>query len=247
MATAIDKLRWELYRKRYRALLCYGASKGLVKTYDEELLSNLRHIYYGGVPASILLLHEGMCNGHCYDRGPLVTLGFGDDDFQVVDADIDGIKLRPKYVDEYRKGEWGAYYANHCFAERTASDGTVWVYDTSAGLVIEKSLYYKMENPRITKTNDRETTLRYLYYDFLRDSNIERDKYALHIILPLLERKLKPTQPFYLEQLKREIAILKEEVDYEGICEEIHNDMRRIGQLRKQRQESLEQEPSSRK
>lgn len=38
-------------------------------------------INYGGLPATILLLYEGLCNGYCYDRGTLVTLGFDDDDF----------------------------------------------------------------------------------------------------------------------------------------------------------------------
>ena len=45
-------------------------------------------------------------------------------------------------------------------------DGTTWVYDTSVGLVFEKSLYYKMQNPKITKVNNRSTTLKFLYYDF---------------------------------------------------------------------------------
>ena len=38
-----------------------------------------------------------------------------------------------------------------------------------------------------------------------------------------------PTQKFYLEQLKQEIEILKKEVNYDAICEEIHEDMKRIG------------------
>ena len=64
-----------------------------------------------------------------------------------------------------------------------------------------------MQNPKITKVNNRSTTLKFLYYDFQRDSDIERDKYALPLILPNIEACMCPTQPFYFEQLKKEIEI----------------------------------------
>lgn len=232
MATKIENLKWQLYQKRYQLLLKYGMKKGLIKKYDNKLIESLSHVYCGGISASILLLHGKMSNGHCYDRGPLVTLGFGEDDFKVVNADIDSLKLNPKYIDEYREGKVSKYYPSHCFAERTKKDGTTWVYDTSVGLVFEKSLYYKMENPKITKVNDKKSTAEFLYYDFQRDSDIEKDKYILPLVLPNIENCMTPTQPFYLEQLKKEIEILKKEVNYNDICNEIDEDMKRIGLLK---------------
>lgn len=225
MATKIEKMKWKLHRKRYDELLQYGIKNGLIGAYKHELIESLRHVYYGGLPVSILLLHGKLSNGHCYDRGPLVTMGFGDDDFQVVDADINSLRLNPQYIDEYKSGKGSKYYANHCFAERTLKDGSTWVYDTSVGLIFEKSLYYKMENPKITKVNDKETTLKYLYYDFQQNLNIEEEKYALPLILPNIENCLVPTQPFYLKQLIQEIEILKKELNYDDICKEIHDDM----------------------
>lgn len=200
MATELEQLKWKLHKKKYDILFDYGVKHGLIRSYDNQLIENLRHIYYGGLPASILLLHGKLSNGYCYDRGTLITLGFGNDDFQVVDADIDSLKLNPQFIDEYRYNNLSEYYPNHCFAERTTSDGITWVYDTSVGLVFEKSLYYKMQNPKITKVNNRSTTLKFLYYDFQRDSDIERDKYELPLILPNIEACMYPTQPFYLEQ-----------------------------------------------
>ena len=231
MATKLEEMKWKLHKKRYNELFNYGVKHGLIGTYDQQLIENLRHIYYGGLPASILLLYGNLSNGHCYDRGPLVTLGFNDDDFQVIDADINSLRLNPKYIDEYRTGNKSELVANHCFAERILKDGTTLVYDTSLGLVFEKNLYYKLENPKITKINDKETTLKFLYYDFQKDSNIERDKYALPFILPIIEKHLVPTQPFYLELLKQEIAILKQEVGYNDIYQKIHEDMKSKGIL----------------
>lgn len=228
MATKLEQLKWKLYKKKCDVLFYYGTKYGLIHSYDDELIENLRHIYYGGLPASILLLHEKLSNGHCCDRGPLITLGFGDDDFQVVSADIDSLKLNPKFIDEYRYNNLSERYPNHCFVERRKADGTTWVYDTSVGLVFEKDLYYKMKNPKITKVNDHATTLRFLYYDFQKDSDIEKDKYALSLILPNIEACMQPIQPFYLQQLKNEIEILKNEIGYDIICREIKEEMQKV-------------------
>lgn len=227
MANVFDEMRWKLFNKKYNILFLYGVKHGLIQPYSDELLDTLRHFYYGGIPASILLLYEKICNGYCLDRGPLVTLGFEDDSFKVIDANINSLRLNPQYIGEFRKGLLDENYAIHCFAERTTKDGLTWVYDTSAGLVFEKNLYYKMEQPQLVKVNDEKATMEFLRADFLDDMDIERDKYALHIILPMIESNLVPIKSFYLEQLKKEIAILKEELDYEGICKEIEEDMKR--------------------
>ena len=232
MATRVEELKWKLHRKKYNILFYYGIKNGLIQSYDKELMSNLRHIYYGGIPATILLLHAYLSNGHCYDRGTLVSLGFGEDDFQVVDADIDSLRLNPTYIDEYRAGKTSEHYGDHCFAERTRPDGTTWVYDTSLGLVIEKGLYYKMENPKVRIVNNKQRTLEFLDVDFVRDMDIERDKYALPLILPNIESNLVAIQPFYQEQLKQEISILKQELGYDDICKEIHDDMLAKGFIR---------------
>jgi len=62
----------------------------------------LRNIYYGGLPASILLLHSDMSNGKCYDRAPLLAYAL-DCDYEVVYANINNIKLNPLYVDDCKK------------------------------------------------------------------------------------------------------------------------------------------------
>ena len=49
--------------------------------------------------------------------------------------------------------------------------------------------------------------------------------------MPNIENCLVPTQPFYLEQLKQEVEILKQEVDYDDVCKEIHEDMKEKGFL----------------
>ncbi len=224
MATKLEKMKWKLHRKKYDILFNYGVKHGLIKAYDDKLIESLRHVYYGGISASILLLHEGLSNGNCYDRRSLITLGFSDDDFQVVDADIDSLRLNPKYIDEYKESDEG--FINHCFAERTLKDGTTWVYDTSIGLVFAKDLYYKLENPKIIKINNKRATLEFLSYELGHNVDLNNDKYALPMILPYIEKRLEPTQPFYLEQLKQEIELLKKEVHYDQVCKKVYADIK---------------------
>ena len=76
MATKLQKMKWDLHQKKYRFLLLYGLSHGLILPYDDELINKLRNVYYGGIPASIILLSNGMSNGHCYDRALLMSRAF---------------------------------------------------------------------------------------------------------------------------------------------------------------------------
>lgn len=226
MATRLENLKWKLYMIKKSYLVTWGIKHGLIRLYEEKLIEELRHVYYGGIPGSILLLCNKMCNGVCYDRALLISLGFEDDDFQLIYADIDGIALNPEIIDEVSQcPERSPHYSRHCIAERKKKDGTTWIYDTSHGLVFEKSLYHRIERPRITKINSKEATLEYFEYQSIKNSNIEADKYMIPLILPNIERVAAENQDFYTEVLKREIEIFKQEIGYDQICKEIEIDM----------------------
>ena len=223
MSMKLDQLKWNLYLKKKKLLYFYGFANGLIHSYEKELIENLRKVYYGGVPASIMLLCHGICNGHCYDRALLITFGFGDDDFNLVDGDIDGITLNPKYGSRRKE----KHFSNHCFVERTKKDGTTWVYDTSSGLVFEKKLYYAIQRPKITKINSKQATLNYIEYQEIKNANPERDKYVLPIIIPQIEAMANSGTEMYEKDLKEEIERFKQEINYEGIIEEIEQDMKK--------------------
>lgn len=130
-------------------MLPYGFQTRKVQPYDEELIQKLRIVYEGGLPASILLLWHGMSNGHCYDRALLIAEALQDGNIQLVYATIDGIRLNPKVEQD------NPMYADHCFIEQTTKDGRHLIYDTSMDLVIDKSLYWLLEHPKVRKINSK--------------------------------------------------------------------------------------------
>ena len=66
--------------------------------------------------------------------------------------------------------------------------------------------------------------------------DIERDKYAAPFILPMIEATYGRPNEMYstlgIELLQREIELFKKDIQYDDICREIDEDMKRLG-LRK--------------
>lgn len=233
MATKIQKLKWDLHQKRYKMLLIYGLQHGLIFPYDDELIGKLRNVYYGGIPASIILLSNGMSGGHCYDRALLMSRAFLDeeDDVKLLYGNIDSIKLNPRFISD------SPHYADHCFVERIAKDGRHLIYDTSCGFVFDKRMYWLMEKPKLRHTNSKESIRKFIDENEDRfPEDIERDKYASSLILPMIETTFgRPTEMYSLsgiELLQREINHFKEQIKYDDVVREIDEDMKRLG-LRK--------------
>ena len=88
------------YWKRHAKLMRFGFRVGLIRGYSEYFLEKLRNVYYGGIPASILLLNPKSCRGKCYDCAVLACFGLEDIDYQVVHANIDSIRYNKATVRE---------------------------------------------------------------------------------------------------------------------------------------------------
>lgn len=229
MATRTQKLKWDLHQKRHRMLLIYGLQHGLIFPYD-ELIEKLRTIYYGGIPASVILLSDGLTNGYCYYRALLMSKAFLDteDDVKLLYASIDSLKLNPSYICD------DPLYADHCIVERITKDGKHMIYDTTSGFIYDKRIYWLMENPKVRYINDKEAIKRFIESDEDRyPEDIDRDKYASPLILPMIETTFgRPTEMYSvkgIEWLQREIELFKNKINYDSVVSEIDEDMRRLG------------------
>ena len=229
MATRIQKLKWYLHQKKYKMLLIYGLENGLIYPYDDKLIEKLRNIYYCGIPASIILLSNGITNGHCYDRALLISQAFleEDDDINLLYGDVDSLKLNPKLISN------SPLYADHCFVERITKDGRYLIYDTSSGFIFDKKMYWIMENPKLRHINSKESIRKFMEAEEFRyPENVENNKYASPLILPFIEKTYgRPTEMYSvlgIELLQREIEHYKKTINYDGIVEEIQQNMKRL-------------------
>lgn len=216
--------KWQEYQDRFEKLFIEGFKKGLVLPYDEELISKLRNAYYGGLPLSILLLSRQVCSGNCYEMALLMTLAFDDDDFRLVDADIDGITLNPEEVRNYGSIP---HYGNHCFVERKDSNGITWVYDTTSGFIVERELYYQMENPIITCINKKSSVFEFRECLGIDGKLKENDMELIPLTLLNIEESVKGGLfAFdYSEILQREIEMFKDFIDYDELWAKLDSEV----------------------
>ena len=230
MESNLQKIKWDMHKYKSKKLLLWGLKHGYIAPYNDALIKKLRTIYDGGIPASILLLSDGMSNGHCYDRALLMSRAFLDEkgDVQLLYATIDSLRLNPKYSDTDNP-----LYADHCIVEVTSEDGTQSIIDTSEGFVYDKNLYWLMEHPKIRKINKKEAIIQFVASEaYYHPEDIERDKYVSPLILPMIEMTYGRPNEMYsmlgIELLQREIEHFKETIHYEEICQEIDDDMKRL-------------------
>ena len=141
MVRKLIELRWRIYDRLRRQLTVWGLRHGYAWPYGEALLGKLRTIYYGGVPASILLLCNGMSNGHCYDRAALMARAFLDEDGDVrlIYASVASLRWNPLYADYIRDD---ASMSEHCFVEITETDGRKLILDTSSSFIFKVITFF---------------------------------------------------------------------------------------------------------
>ena len=204
-------IKYRLHNKKLKSLLVWGLNNGFIFPYDETLIKKLRNIYYGGIPASIILLSDAMSNGYCYDRALLLAQAFLDeeDDIRLIYADVNSLKLDPENNDNNDELD-----SEHCFLERITKNGEHIIYDTSAGFIYDKDIYWLIEKPKVRRIVDKQSIS-----EFIKQSNeihpedIESDKYCSALILPFIEQTYgRPTEMYSaygIELLQREIEHFK--------------------------------------
>lgn len=132
------------------------------------------------------------------------------------------------YSEEEKKN---LLFGDHCYMERVREDGTVWAYDSSQGFVYRKDIYEKIEHPVLRKTVSKEEIVSsYEYQDILKE-DINYSEYALFILVPVYEALLAHGQNFHMNAFRRELDLFKPEIDYEEICIEERQNMKKMGLL----------------
>ncbi len=198
-------------------MLVYGFKYKLVFPYPDELFDALRPFSLGGLPASIVLFDNELCNGKCYDRARLMSLAFADS--KVIYADINSLRVQD------------IENAEHAFVETTEfGSGKTWVVDTSIGLIFEKDYYYKFEQPKINHIFTKEILMQDPMLHEIISSNFANDKYMLPLYLPCVEASIKNSRHLgtvmYKEKILSELERFKKAIKYDDISAEIESDVK---------------------
>ena len=213
MANFFMNLRWKLYDFYSTQLLMWGLKRGYIKPYSEELIEKLRSNYYGGVPASILLLCRSLTDGNCYDRALLMSRAFLDDDGDVrlIYATVADLKLNPIYKD--RDGD-------HCFVERITETGKHFIYDTSMGFVYTKWIYWLIDLPKVRLIRGKDEINKFLEEEkgVCSDTSPYVDSdFALKLIIPSIEANYNKHGEMYASFgiLQKEVELFRQKLETE--------------------------------
>ena len=210
MANFFVNLRWKLYKVYSEQLLIWGLKKGYIQPYSEELIERLRDVYYGGVPASVLLLCRALTDGNCYDRALLMSRVFLEDDGDVrlIYATVADLKFNPAY----KNGD-----GDHSFVERTTKTGKHFIYDTSIGFVYTKWIYWLINFPKVRHINEKDKIIKFVEEEqgvCSSSSPYVDGAFALDLIIPSIEANYDRKGEMYamFGVLQREVEIFKDKV-----------------------------------
>lgn len=219
---------WEEYKEYRRRTLVKGLNDNKVFPYDEKLLKKLRNIYDGGIPASIILLSNFLSNGRCYDNAYLLSKAFldTDDDVKLIYASIDSLRLNPDIPNDVAHTE-------HCYLERTMKNGKKLIYDTSAGYIFDKQVYFDLEHPEVRKINTKKTI-----QEFAKQEEQEyADDFKPNIIaainvIPVVEAHYNDKGEKYsiegVKYLQREVELFKKLINYDEVCKELGDKIKKL-------------------
>lgn len=188
-------------------------SEGKISDFDQTTLTRLRKLYYGFYSGLIYMYYEQTNTNNIANKAELLTHVLEDKDYELVHGDTDSTRSIPFST-------YGKEPLNFNSWFEVKEGQKVWVYDLFSMLRIEKSVYYKLENPNVEKIFSKDSIMSH--------PGRERDDYSeyhdgmnfmLVEILPKMEKNL-PNHPFK-EILAPEITRFKKDIDYDNITSEV--------------------------
>ena len=215
--------QWELYKINFKSYMSSGKLLEKIKPFDEEIITNLRDLYYNSMPAVVLLLGKDFAQENCHTRAKLLAYAFKDDNYEVITANVDGLKYNPEYVTGYLSGKLKSNYKEHSYVRRLEKDGKYWIYDTSLGLKIEEDLYNAMQNPEILSVSRKEIDLRLLGLKHYNKNKIIERSYFIKDTIDAVKETVEPVREEYRDILNSELRRIENIIDSSKEIEKVAN------------------------
>ena len=195
-----DKEKLEIFNK--------ALQERKIELFDQTIISRLRKLYYGFLTGLIYVYYEPTNNDNIGNKAELFTHAISDKEYKLVHGKTDSTNI-PFFmygVENLDSNIWFEVKEGH----------KTWVYDIFSLLKIEKSIYYKLENPKVSKAIDKKYIVNH--------PGREEDEYntyhngmdfMLLKMIPEMEKKMS-AHPFK-DILSSEISRFKNQVDFETI------------------------------
>ncbi len=117
---------------------------GRIRPFEQEVIENLRNVYYAGVPLSITILATSCCRKWCHTMAPNLTRGMNH--FKLVYGNVNYFPIEEGYP-------------NHSWVIK---DG--FVYDTTDGIRWDQDSYYSLFCPEEVEVYTEDTIDSYDVY-----------------------------------------------------------------------------------
>ena len=193
---------------------------GKITDFDQVVLTRLRKLYYGIYSGLIYMYFEPTNFHNIGDKAELMTHVLEDKQYQLVHGNTDSTRNIPFFM-------YGVEHLDYNSWLEVQEGQKVWVYDLFSMLKIEKSVYYKLENPTITKVVSKDAIMSHPGRD--------RDDYTFHADggdfilkekLPRMEQAMS-SHPFS-EILAPEITRYKKDINLDNVIAETHEILEEI-------------------
>lgn len=133
------KKKDDLYQK-----LMYGFKNNLVKSFDQEIISELRKCYYEVFSGLIYIFSTDTTFSNIDNKAELLTWIFKDKNIKLVKGSTNSTRNILFY-------EYGQGHLDYNLWIEVEEGNKTWVYDLFSLLKMEKEFYYELEDPMIEK------------------------------------------------------------------------------------------------
>ena len=196
-----NKEKFEIFNKALK--------EGKVQQFDQAIIRKLRNLYFGFLSGLIYIYYYPTSFSNLGNKAELFTHVIKDKEYKLVHGQTDSVRDILFFM-------YGVEHLDNNIWFEVQEGHKIWVYDMFSLLKIEKSIYYKLENPKISKVIDKK----YIVNHPAREED-EYNTYhngmdfMLLKMIPDMEQKMS-THPFK-NILSSEIDRFKIKSDFESI------------------------------
>ena len=196
-----NKEKFEIFNKAQK--------EGKIQQFDQAIIRKLRNLYFGFLSGLIYIYYYPTSFSNLGNKAELFTHVIKDKEYKLVHGQTDSVRDIPFFM-------YGVEHLDNNIWFEVQEGHKTWIYDMFSLLKIEKSIYYKLENPKISKVIDKK----YIVNHPAREED-EYNTYhngmdfMLLKMIPEMEKKMN-THPFK-NILSSEIDRFKIKSDFKSI------------------------------